>query len=424
MKSLLVDAIRQASDDSPAKEQAERDDQSVDETGFDDIGDTANDERALDTGELEILESTQANLILQDEETVAEDVPDELSSTLPALRTQNMPQSTASEPPTNDAGAGRSTGLPLVGRYAPLLSSLLMAVAAGTYFLLNMLGGGYDGTDLEALPAQVGVANRQTGAETANFDLSSGHFALRVDSVPVNTPLAPEVEAAVSNRSSPAPRNAVSSNFEVRERVSDIPADPTVSDGAFPILTAAFEAHEKGDDAAAEAGYRQALTVSPLHPNALEGLAAILLRTGRPDESRVIYELLLSVDPRNSVAAAALLTVGSDDNDLARESNIKHLIQRYPDSAHLRFSLGTHYAQHSRWPDAHVAFSDAQNIDPANADYAFNLAVSLEHIGRLDEAGRYYRLALSELDSTSSLDPDVLSARVLELSHEKEGRIQ
>jgi len=424
VKSLLVDAIRQASDDSSDKEQEAHEEPSADEAGFNDIGETANDERALDTGELEILESTHTNLVLRDEETATEDVPEELAGTLPALRTGDMLESTATESPIHNTGAGRPTGLPMVGRYAPLLSLLLMTAAAGIYFLLTMLGGGNDGTDLKVLPAQVAAVHRQSAAEAADLDLSSGHFALLVDSAPARMPIASPGDATVPNRPVPAPRIAANGDFDPRERTTDIPTGTTFTDGAFPFLTAAFDAHENGDAAAAEAGYRQALTLSPLHPNALEGLAAILSRTGRPEESRELYELLLSVDPRNSVAAAALLTARKDDNGSATESNIKHLIQRYPGSAHLRFSLGTFYAQQSRWPDAHTAFSDAHEIDPTNADYAFNLAVSLEHVGRFDEAGHYYRLALSELDSTSSLDPDVLSARVLELSRAKDSQIR
>src|SRR5260221_13502771 len=56
-----------------------------------------------------------------------------------------------------------------------------------------------------------------------------------------------------------------------------------------------------------------------------------------------------------------------------------------PGPALLHFSLGTQYAQQSRWSEAQAAYFKAHSVDPENAHYAFNLAVSLDqlHQGKL-----------------------------------------
>ena len=227
-----------------------------------------------------------------------------------------------------------------------------------------------------------------------------------------------------------ATQAAPTSGHEIplRESQADSKIAPVAGfkDAAFDQLNDAFDAFERGDYVAAEAGYRRALELSPRHPNALQGLAAILTRTGSQDEALRHYETLLSVDPGNSIAAVALLAGNGASASVADESEIKHLIQRHPDSAHLRFALGTHMAKQMRWADARYAFDQALRLDPENADFLFNLAVSLEHLGQYVDARYYYESALRAANATSALDNDVVIARIekLGLLSESEGLVQ
>ena len=65
-----------------------------------------------------------------------------------------------------------------------------------------------------------------------------------------------------------------------------------------------------------------------------------------------------------------------------------------PRAAHLHFNLGALYAVQSRWPEAQHAFFDAYRLDRGNADYAYNLAVSLDHLSQPRSALGFYREAL------------------------------
>ena len=76
------------------------------------------------------------------------------------------------------------------------------------------------------------------------------------------------------------------------------------------------------------------------------------------------------------------------------ESRLKNILAQQPDAAALHFALGNNHVIQLRWAEAQQSFFRALSIDPANADYAFNLAVSLDHLKKNELATKYYREAL------------------------------
>jgi tetratricopeptide (TPR) repeat protein len=93
------------------------------------------------------------------------------------------------------------------------------------------------------------------------------------------------------------------------------------------------------------------------------------------------------------------------------------LIGRDPSSAFLYFTLGNTYIDQARWPDAQQAFFQAHHLQPDNPDYAYNLAVALEHIGQSKAALEYYRRAvlLAAAKGRSNFSPAAAQARVSKL---------
>jgi tetratricopeptide (TPR) repeat protein len=127
------------------------------------------------------------------------------------------------------------------------------------------------------------------------------------------------------------------------------------------------------------------------------GLAAIALRTGRAQEAQDLYQAVLEAEPKNPAAIAALSTLpagATADGDTGRESQLKNLLREQPGAATLHFALGLQYVAAGRWPEAQQAFFEAVRNDPANADYAYNLAVSLDQLGQGTAAAAYYERAL------------------------------
>jgi Flp pilus assembly protein TadD len=170
------------------------------------------------------------------------------------------------------------------------------------------------------------------------------------------------------------------------------------ADSIDPILTSAYQAYQSGDYAAAEQRYQNALTQDPNNRDALLGLAAIAQQHGQDNAALKYYHRVLVLDPHDPVAHAALasLTPGEFDR---KESDLKQLIAQQPDSAALHFAQGNQYAEQSRWAEAQQAYFNALAAEPSNALFAFNLAISLDHLGQGNIAAQYYRQAL-QFDTT------------------------
>jgi tetratricopeptide (TPR) repeat protein len=114
---------------------------------------------------------------------------------------------------------------------------------------------------------------------------------------------------------------------------------------------------------------------------------------------------------------AALVSLRGRLDPVASESRLKTLIANQPDVSQLHFSLGNQYAQQSRWSEAQSAYFKAYSLDPENADFAFNLAVSLDQLRQKKPALEYYQRALSlTAKRPASFDSAQARTRVQELS--------
>ena len=60
----------------------------------------------------------------------------------------------------------------------------------------------------------------------------------------------------------------------------------------------------------------------------------------------------------------------------------------------LYFGLGNLYSRQNQWAPAQAAYFQAYQMQPDNPDYAYNLAIGLEHLSQPKLALTYYRKAL------------------------------
>jgi tetratricopeptide (TPR) repeat protein len=171
---------------------------------------------------------------------------------------------------------------------------------------------------------------------------------------------------------------------------------PTVS----PELLAAYEALVKGNFERAKNLYGQVAQREPLSIDAHLGLAAAAAYTNDLPLAARQYRQALEIDPRNSQAIAGLLAVAGTTRPDAIEVELKTLISRDPGAAPLYFSLGNLYAADRRWTEAQQAYFDAYRLDASNADYIFNLAVSLDQLNQRSLAMDYYKKALAQAAKT------------------------
>jgi tetratricopeptide (TPR) repeat protein len=178
-----------------------------------------------------------------------------------------------------------------------------------------------------------------------------------------------------------------------------------------PKVESAYAAYLAGELATARADYLAALREDGSNRDALLGLAAVDVRSGRYEPAEAAYLRLLQIDPTDSHAQAALIALRASRLDpLATESRVKTLLAADPGANALHFTLGNQLAQQGRWAEAQQEFFKAFAAEPDNADFAFNLAVSLDHLRQSKLALEYYRRAVA-LAEKRGASFDVAAAR-------------
>ncbi len=198
------------------------------------------------------------------------------------------------------------------------------------------------------------------------------------------------------------------------------------------LITSAYDAYQRGDYAEARTGYQQVLLADPKNRNALLAMAAIALQGQEVALARELYLRLLDQDPADPLARAGLLAIAPSGDPTQQESELKLLLEQYPKSAPLLFSLGNFYASGQRWNEAQQAYFNALQVAREDAavshaaplagqpsapvvhpDYPFNLAVSLEHLGKVKPAINFYREALQFAEGRpAGFDPEALRIRL------------
>lgn len=187
---------------------------------------------------------------------------------------------------------------------------------------------------------------------------------------------------------------------------------PSVS----PTLMSAYNAYNAGRDAEAQNLYKQVLKRDIGNVDALLGLGAIASRQGRLADASGWYGKVLEVDPRNSIAKTAMLDNNlmsnpAQGNATGIETNLKNMLAKQPDDANLHVALGNLYAEQNQWPAAQQAYFDAYSINKSTEN-AYNLAISLDQIGKPKLALPYYLQALQQATGVSNIDKVALQARI------------
>jgi Tfp pilus assembly protein PilF len=204
---------------------------------------------------------------------------------------------------------------------------------------------------------------------------------------PEPAPRAASRASAAAARATSAPADSAAPGRE-RITVSPSNAQPRLN----PMLAQAYSLLQNGNIEEARPLYTKVSQSEPLNVDALLGLAYIAAQENRSDEAVKLYLRILQLNPRHAMAQGALIGLMGRADPAASESRLKQLIANEP-SAFLHFVLGNLHADQSQWTQAQQSYFQAHHLEPDNADYAYNVAVGLDHLRQPKLALNFYRRA-------------------------------
>ena len=183
-------------------------------------------------------------------------------------------------------------------------------------------------------------------------------------------------------------------------------------------LEQAYGALHNGQLDEAQNLYEQVVRSDIKNTDALLGLATIAVLKGQSERAQSCYQRVLDSDPNNASAQAGLINLKGQNDEGLSESRLKTALSSQPDSSALLFALGNTYARQARWNEAQQAYFRAYSLEPDNADFIFNLAVSLDHLHQNKLAAQYYQAALSVASASPRISFDInqVKNRLIELA--------
>ena len=280
-------------------------------------------------------------------------------------------------------------------------------------------------------PQQQVVTAVEAARPASSAEASSNPSA--IPGLPGSAPVAPAPSAPQTTSSSaavtptppvaaeptqkPAPKPRLAQRLSPALPMSSIES-PRAAPSVHPKVDSGYAAYLAGNLEAARADYQQALSDDPANRDAQLGLAALDLRAGRLDSAETGYLRLLQADPRDAEAQAALIALrGARVDPLATETRLKTMLAADPRAHALNFALGNQFAQQGRWAEAQAQYFKAFAAEPTNPDFAYNLAVSLDHLRQPKQALEYYTRAVTLARTRgASFDAASAEARIAQLS--------
>jgi len=190
-------------------------------------------------------------------------------------------------------------------------------------------------------------------------------------------------------------------------------------------LNKAYQYFQEQNHEAARKYYQLALEESPGSTSALNGLGAIALESGDKSLAEKYFYAALKSDPNSAYAKAALLNLGRDRGSPRQEELLISAVRKNSGDAVAAHVLGQFYAARKEWSKAQGYLFSAFSIDSANADYAFNLAVSLDHLKQAAAAREYYAKALQlAAASPTNFSRAAVEQRLMSLNQQIKNTIQ
>lgn len=254
-----------------------------------------------------------------------------------------------------------------------------------------------------SLPVRARVAQLPVYESTNNASKLEGDVSSEAEGIVEVIPSAPVSTQATKPKAKPRNVKRPSSSKTSPSRRLSIQKS-TKEDTMLGHLQRGYDEYQQGNYGPARIAYSRALEADKNNRDARLGLAATAMGQAQQDPKQYLdqyavaqmhYQHLLQLNPQDAAARAGLIELDQRYAQGMSVASIKEAITSQPKAAPLHYSLANRYAQQRNWPQAQAAYFNAVSFAPANPDYHFNLAVSLDHLGKQQAALSYYQKAQS-----------------------------
>ncbi|MCP4876023.1 MAG: tetratricopeptide repeat protein, partial [Gammaproteobacteria bacterium] len=233
-----------------------------------------------------------------------------------------------------------------------------------------------------------------------------------------------EAESVPGNQVQPELEQSSGTQVAIATQSEAIAAEPGSSSSNLQIslsshvaqkdiwLREAYAAYQSGNDELAMSLYNKVLEVDPGNRNALLARAAINVQNNNSRAAIRDYQTLLEANPKDSLAMTSLISVASISPQ-DTQSQLILMLREEPHSPYLNFALANAYGAQNRWQEAQGYYFIALENNPRDPNYAYNLAVSLEHISQPKTAMAYYQRALDNFENgLATFNRDLVDQRM------------
>jgi tetratricopeptide (TPR) repeat protein len=393
--SLLLDALKKAAQEKHNADSSDINEEAGAELGLQQVADAAQQQEK--SGPVDFVAVEELDLVLDsDEPVLSVSPPVDLASGI----TQESSRSDQDRRITPTPSTVTDEALQLLihktnneHKKSRMLSwggvvtgSLILLSMSGLYFYFNMIN------EIETMQRKHQIALATLKSKT------------RIEENLTSLAVTPEVEKQKQSSVQSAEKAGNSTNTSLNklsESAGNQQAFKAISvqradkrDPVGEVLERGWNAYQNEDYELSKSEYEKVLKDEPDNHDALLGLAAVSMQQNHVESARDIYIKLLERDPRDPHAHAGLANIAQTTGASLSEAKLKQLIEYRPEDSHLQFALGNVYVQKKSWPEAQQAFFNAWKADSNNPDYAYNLAVSLDQLGKHSEAKAYYEDSL------------------------------
>jgi len=160
------------------------------------------------------------------------------------------------------------------------------------------------------------------------------------------------------------------------------------------LMDAAYAAYQAGNTSEAARLYREVLKADATQRDAWLGLAVIAHASNQPEPAMDAYRRVLRLEPQNATALAGVSSLSRAAGGPQQESRLRELLARSPQEADLNHALALVLSGEQRWSEAQPLFFKAHALAPREPQFAYNLAVALDHMRKSSLAAQYYETAL------------------------------